>query len=218
MTDHDDLLKKLTSDYNAPREDFDREALWNRIQSERDASTRPVRHAPRTSPRTRRWLQTMVAVAAVLLIGIAIGRWSAPEMPDVPTDAPIVAENPTPTRDDQPSMAQRLYARDVLLRTETLLTEFRLAAVSPDPPASRALPWASGLLLETRLLLDSPVSENDELTRLLRDLELILAEIVQLTESADERERREIRQSLEERGVMLRLRKAVPAKVGLKGA
>lgn len=218
MNDHDERLKRLTADYNEPGafDATDRDALWDRIQTARgNAPTdeRVVRRAPRPATRRRNVLQTGVAVAAVLILGILIGRWTT-TTPDQP---PRVVENAT----ERPAgnAAHRLYARDYLLRTETLLTEFRTAAMSPTPEVGdTTLPWASGLLLETRLLLDSPIADEPELTRLLRDLELILAEIVQLTQSADERERREIRQSLEDRGVMLRLRNAVPPKPGTHGA
>lgn len=221
MTDHDDRLRRLTADYNEPRpfDAPDRDALWERIQNAREATPageRPLRRTPRPAPRRRDLLQTGVAVAAVLVLGILIGRWTT-----TPSgDRPVVAES-TPSTSSAPrgNAAHRLYARDYLLRTETLLAEFRTAAMTPAPEnGNGTLPWASGLLLETRLLLDSPIADEPELTRLLRDLELILAEIVQLTESADARERREIRQSLEDRGVMLRLRNAVPPKSGTRGA
>lgn len=222
---NDDLLKRLAADYNEPTEPdaAKRDELWQRIQSAR-AAEHPVRTAPRATPRRRTWVQVSVATAAVLLLGILIGRWSMPDAPSTPVETPVVAEAPVVEPGAEPgvsgpSLAQRLYTRDVLLRTETLLTEFRLAAAAPLPETGAVgMPWASGLLLETRMLIDSQSTESPELTRLLRDLELILAEIVQLTDSADERERKEIRQSLEDRGVMLRLRNAVPAKVGTKGA
>lgn len=225
----DPRIRHLTADYNEPKREPDVDALWNRVQHARAAH----HHAtPRRSPSRRRtWLQFGAAIAAVLLLGIAIGRWSA----DTPTENQIALEDPGPTttegtieqpmprtvasRTDRSTTAHRLVARDYLLRTETLLTEFRLAAAQPMPESGGVTgPWASDLLLETRLLLDSPVADPPELTRLLRDLELILAEIVQLADVADERERREIERSLEERGVMLRLRQAVPAKAALSGA
>ena len=226
MNDFDERLRRLTADYNEPEplDAASRDALWARIEGERADSVRTVRRTRALSPRRRNALQTGVAVAAVLLIGILIGRWSMSGAPG-PEGVPVVASEEGASSGEgspdtgAPNAAQRLYARDYLLRTETLLTEFRTAAMMPSPEAGTpATPWARSLLTETRLLLDSPVAEEPELTRLLRDLELILAEIVQLTESADERERREIRQSLEDRGVMLRLRNAVPAKAGTRGA
>ena len=147
------------------------------------------------------------------MLGILIGRGTTPAPVDVATPtvetAPVAGEN----------LAQRLHTRDVLLRTETLLADFRQAAAAPE--AEFGAPhrdWASGLLFETRRLIDDSTVDAPELTRLFRDLELILAEIVQLADEADPRERDEIRRSLEDRGLMLRLRNAVPAKPGTRGA
>jgi hypothetical protein len=231
----DDRIRELTRDYNTPRRELDarrREEIWNRIQRERSASSSRTAH--RIRPRRRNRLQTIVAVAAVLLIGILIGRTTvdrtgdqvattgAPQTTGSPTTTgvPTTTGEPPASAHTPPDATHRLATRDYLLRTETLLTEFRLAAASPTPESALpgTGPWASGLLLETRLLMDSPIGENPELQRLLRDLELILAEIVQLADAADERERQEIRRSLEERGVLLRLRRAVPAKAGTRGA
>ncbi|HKK70128.1 MAG TPA: hypothetical protein VKA86_02855 [Candidatus Krumholzibacteria bacterium] len=242
----DDRIRELARDYNAPPRALDaarREEIWNRIQRERGASS--PRTAHRIRPRHRNRLQTIAAVAAVLLIGILIGRTTV-DRPDerqattsdhatanvdrvtTTNDHPVTPGNGLGTpgerlsADDTPSpdATHRLATRDYLLRTETLLTEFRLAAASPTPESALpgTGPWASSLLLETRLLMDSAIGENPDLQRLLRDLELILAEIVQLADAADERERQEIRRSLEERGVLLRLRRAVPAKAGTRGA
>ena len=41
--------------------------------------------------------------------------------------------------------------------------------------------WAGGLLLQTRLLLDSPVADDPEMQELLEELELVLAQIVSLS-------------------------------------
>lgn len=240
----DDRIRELARDYNAAPRQLDaarREEIWDRIQRQRRTS--PPRKARHIGPRRRNRLQTVAAVAAVLLIGILIGRTTVDrpgerlatiggngdnseyatdtgERPATTRERPPIEDaRPTPTT-ALPDATHRLATRDYLLRTETLLTEFRLAAASPTPESALpgTGPWASGLLLETRLLMDSPIGENPELQRLLRDLELILAEIVQLADAADERERQEIRRSLEERGVLLRLRRAVPAKAGTRGA
>ena len=240
----DPRIRRLTADYNEPESEPDVDAVWNRVQAARAAQrtgststdvrlepTATHRTSPRPTARRRTWLQFAAAIAAVLLLGIAIGRWSVtdPTTDDIaledlgPDTTDVTVEDTIPravaNRTDRSATAHRLVARDYLLRTETLLTEFRLAAAQPAPGSSGMTgPWAADLLLETRLLLDSPVADSPELTRLLRDLELILAEIVQLADAVDERERREIERSLEERGVMLRLRQAVPAKAALSGA
>ena len=77
-------------------------------------------------------------------------------------------------------------ARDILERTDNLLVMLQRAAYSPDANTPFGLStneptvgWAQSLLRETRLLQDSPAAEGDpQLTLLLEDLELLLAQIV----------------------------------------
>jgi hypothetical protein len=67
------------------------------------------------------------------------------------------------------------------------------------------------LLATNRLLLDSPAS-NDAATRvLLQDLELVLAEIAQLSPAPRAHDLDLIKEGLEQGGVLSRLRTAVPA-------
>jgi hypothetical protein len=165
----DDLVRDLARDYNAPGAELDedrRAELFARIRQER-------RHRA--------------------LIGIAIGRWQP---------APIQHETPEQVVATQPEPApagQNLYqyaARDFLERTDNLLVMLQRAAYSPDPDtpfgdanSDPTIGWAQALLRETRLLQDSPATQGDpQLTQLLEDLELLLAQIVQATRGNQELE------------------------------
>jgi hypothetical protein len=107
-------------------------------------------------------------------------------------------------------VAYQLVTTEHLSRAEALLTAFRAQAAAGETDAQVAR-WAGDLLSSTRLLLDSPAAEDAQLRVLLQELELLLAQISQLpTRRADE-EIEMIERSLEQGGVMPRLRTAVPA-------
>jgi hypothetical protein len=109
MTDHptddfDELLRSAARDYNRPG-DVPRERMWTEIRAARarraTVSAHPVR-------KYRFWL-VPVAAAAVLVIGIAIGRLSNRETPVAPMPkfatadshhAPIVIEPNSPIQPD----------------------------------------------------------------------------------------------------------------------
>ena len=71
--------------------------------------------------------------------------------------------------------------------------------------------WARDLLANTRLLLDSPAADDPQRARLLGDLELVLAEIVQLSPGAAAQDRALIEGSIRNGHVISRLRSALPA-------
>ena len=71
--------------------------------------------------------------------------------------------------------------------------------------------WAKGLLSNTRLLLDSPAGDDPRRAKLLQDLELVLAQIVQLAPDARAEDRQLVEGSIQQALVMTRLRTAIPA-------
>jgi hypothetical protein len=97
-----------------------------------------------------------------------------------------------------------------LADAEALLTSFRIESRSQKMDASLSN-WARDLLTSTRLLLDSPAGEDPRRVRLLQDLELVLAQIVQLSPTAEAREREMIEGTIRDGHVMTRLRTAIPA-------
>ena len=97
-----------------------------------------------------------------------------------------------------------------LADAEALLTSFSMGTRDARMDAQFAV-WAKGLLSNTRLLLDSPAGDDPRRARLLQDLELVLAQIVQLSPNAAAQDRELIQGSIQSENVMTRLRTAIPA-------
>jgi hypothetical protein len=93
---------------------------------------------------------------------------------------------------------------------EALLTSFALEGHDARMDAQFA-GWAKGLLSNTRLLLDSPAGNDPRRAKLLGDLELVLAQIVQLSPNAPAQDRELIQGSIQNGHVLTRLRAATPA-------
>ena len=202
MTDDrfDQWLRDGAQDYHRPPA-TPREELWRRITAARAARQRRVI----VVRSTLRW---GVGTAAVLALGVAIGRWSAGGSES--SNSPVMA-----TGTDQGStLAYRVAAAQYLTRTEVLLTGFRAEARSPSVPAAQFSKQARDLLATTRLMLDSPAARDARLKGLLEDLELVLAQIAQLPASGDREDVQSINQGLDQRSVLLRLRTANPAGPG----
>jgi len=190
------LLREAAQDYHRPPE-TPREELWRRIAAVREARRRRLVFI--TSP----WLRWGVGIAAVLALGVGIGRWTArPPSASQPAVAAAGGE--------EGALAYRVAAAQYLTRTEALLTGFRSEARSGMPDARQA----RDLLGTTRLMLDSPAAQDARLKGLLEDLELVLAQIAQLPASTDRDDVQSINQGLEQRSVLLRLRTANPAGPG----
>ena len=115
------------------------------------------------------------------------------------------------------STVQTLYraaAIQTLVQAEALLTAYRGAeSGSRDPQAlQQAARWARDVLSSTRLLIDSPAGRDPQMRTLFTDLELILAQIVQLSGTPlQARERELIDRAMRDRDLLPRLRSAVPA-------
>jgi hypothetical protein len=97
-----------------------------------------------------------------------------------------------------------------LADAEALLTTFTFESRDATMNAKIA-DWAKSLLSNTRLLLDSPAGDDPRRAKLLQDLELVLAQIVQLSPSAAATDRELIQGSIQEGQVITRLRTAIPA-------
>jgi hypothetical protein len=211
-------------DYNVPGEP-PREEMWDRI-SERISGDDPEvfdlgaerrrraarvggptelgEHAHRWAP--RRIGGWAVAAAAMLILGIGIGRMSAP--------GPSLVDGPTESPAATGSTGLELAARNHLDRTESLLTMVRADARKGkvDPAVAG---WAEDLLAQTRLLLDRPDGVDPELRDLLLDLELVLVQVVGVAGSGDDeaRVRTEVEltlRSLDEEELLPRIQAALP--------
>jgi hypothetical protein len=213
----DDRLRELAGEYNKPPE-TPREAMWERIVAERSKKAEPAAPAeganaegsePRVLPFRRfhfgRPFQIAAGIAAVLALGIGLGRLTVHPPKTAPAPVSIAAERPKVN-----AAAYRVVTTEHLSQSEEFLTLFR-ASVRGQRDDRLASATARQLLANNRLLLDSPAA-NDASTRLLlQDLELVLAEIAQLSPSTKSRDRDLITEGMEQGGVLSRLRTAVPA-------
>ena len=191
----DELLRRTARDYNAPPE-TPRDEMWRAIQARR----RRTRSLP-TSP--RRWIPWAAAAAAVLALGVGLGRLS---VRSAPRPAPVA----TRTSPQPNATAYRVAAAEHLGQSEVFLTLFR-ASIRPGGDERLASATARELLTTNRLLLDSPAMQDRKTRLLLEDLELVLAEIAQLTPQSRERDLMLIRDGIERDGMLPRLRTAVPS-------
>ena len=108
----------------------------------------------------------------------------------------------------------RLAAAQTLAQAEMLLTSFRTETRSGGSVDTQVITWAGDVLSSTRLLLDSPAGRDPNLRPLLEDLELVLAQIVQLRDApagAAGGDADLIDHALQQRDIMPRLRTVVPA-------
>ena len=193
----DQLIREGGAEYNTPPS-TPRDEMWEQIRAERERRRWTHRRIP-----PWRWA---AGIAAVLAIGVAVGRFSA--SPDVQQPPPIALAGPV---ESVPiiNVAHRLAASEHFESVETFLTTFRvdtregmMAEVDWTVPAQR-------LLQQTRLLQASLAAEDPGLKALLDDIELVLAQIAQY--SADRAEDLEfIDNGIEQRGVLVKLRSAVP--------
>ena len=194
-------LRKAAHQYNVPPELSRSELndMWSAIEAE-------AFDAPKAqSPKPVAWYsaQRLMPLAAVLVLGVAIGRFALPR--ETAPVAAIVAERP----------ADSVAIPDVYQATTTryLGQATALLVALPNDGESRGVaPYrgrAHDLLLTTRLLLDSPAAADPRFRTLLEDLELVLAQVVRLQADQSGTELDLIRQALEQRDVLPRLRTAV---------
>ena len=189
----EDFLKRALDDLE-PVPTPPREAMWAHI----DEARRFQRKAERSTPR-RVWLNWGVGLAAMLAVGIGIGRMTAREQIVPPTPPVAANDGNRPNRTTyQVAVAQHLSKADALL------TSFRTQPdnATPDPQLAQ---FARDLLSSTQLLMDSPAGEDPLVAALLTDLELILVQIAH-TATASPDERAIIEDGIDKTAVLPRLR------------
>lgn len=215
----DDMLNQAARDYNEPPE-TPRDVMWAKIVAAREAAKieKPEStETPVTPLRPARYLPRLPAfawaagIAAVLALGIGLGRLSikSPAVNAVPQSLPAPLATQTIPRASNP--AYQLAATEYLSQSEAFLTLFRASVRARTGNERLASATARQLLATNRLLLDSPAASDGKTRLLLQDLELVLAEIAQLSPQAGHRDLDLITEGLEQRGMMSRLRTAVPS-------
>jgi len=198
MDQHEDpkfeqWLKDAATSYHAPRT-TPREEMWTRIASERQR-----KHVIELRP----WMRWAVAAAAVLAIGVGIGRWSAHAPTSTPGGIPVAS-----AADSSRDLVYQVAATQYLSRTEAFLTAFRADHAANGADFARQ---ARDLLTTTQLMLDSPAAHDARLRSLLEDLELVLMQIAQLDAARNGHDRDLITQGMNQTNVLPKLRSAIPA-------
>ncbi len=211
----DTLLRDAAQDYNRPPE-APKAELWAKIsaarqggggaegQKEQAGKLLPLRPSAR--------LPLWIGIAALLAIGVAIGRLTVPHNPAVPMAAnpgTVTSTNPpgmAPTQQEKGEVATQLATVQHLGQVESFLTEFSTRNAAQD-----FIGQARELLTTTRLLLDSRRLTDAPTKKLLQDLELVLVQIATL----DPKDRREdlgfIADGLAQNNLRARIRNAIPA-------
>jgi hypothetical protein len=157
-----------------------------------------VRTTPTPAPRVRDGIAPRVQQE----VAIATPRAGT----SAPGDLPALPDSTVQT-------FYRTAAMQTLAQAEALLTSYRSAENVRDPQAmQQAARWARDVLSSTRLLLDSPAGRDPQMRTLFTDLELILAQIVQLSGTPlQSRERELIDHAMRDRDLLPRIRSAVPS-------
>lgn len=194
-----------------------REMMWARITRERRAAVPTV---TRAFPWTR-----VAAIAAVLVGGVAIGRYVVPAGTTSASPEMVASADRVPPPNDgrtgsglgPDALAElppsndpvRVAMGEHLARTVALLTTVR----DQDPamgPGADVSSWARDLLSTTRLLIDEPQLRDERTRRLLQDLELVLVQIIQARGSAPETQRAP-KETIRETNLLPRVRAIVTA-------
>ncbi|MDQ6717213.1 MAG: hypothetical protein M3Z17_02565 [Gemmatimonadota bacterium] len=202
----DEIIGELPRTFRPPVEPRYDE-MWSAIEAAHFDNA--VKHGGRRRlPSIAPWL----AAAATLLIGIAIGRGTATPgaAPAHTASTPAVAPVPTATA---ASDAYRDQTTRYLAQAAALLIALP-GPTSPDrytsaSSNSKLSDKASDLLVTTRLLLDSPASQDPQLHSLLEDLELVFAQIARLPIEKSKSELDLIHQAVEQGNVLSRLNSVV---------
>ena len=211
MDQHEDpkfeqWLGNVARGYNAPPA-TPRDRIWQRMEEARRHKRVIV---------IRPWMRWTLAAAAVLALGVGIGRWSANQSngtsvasSDSTTAGPYRF---TPEMDSLANQAYQIAATQYLSRTETFLTAYR-ADANRSANTARLASQARDLLTTTQLMLDSPAAQNPRLRSLLEDLELVLMQISLLNpvQNGGGHDRDLINQSMNQNNVLPKLRSAIPA-------
>lgn len=207
------LAREVTDDIAVPRE-----MMWKRIEAKRSTAKLPRRMSAS-------FWRGVSAIAAVLVVGVAIGRYAWPSASDTRRDSvsTTIATIATPTTAATSALGPdalaaapvssdpiRVAMDEHLIRTVALLTTVR----DRDPdlgPGLDVTGWARDLLATTRLLLDEPTLRDERTRRLLQDLELVMMQIIQTRRNGAEDARRVATETMRDTNLLPRVRAVVTA-------
>ena len=194
--------------------DIPREMMWARLRQQRvrgaagDESLRRPPGRGRTS--IQKFAATVTAIAATLIIGIGIGRFTQSRTAEtVAVSGPKDSASRAALRASDPAV---IAMEEHFARTVSLLSTVR--DENPDVgPTANVSGWARELLGTTRMLLDEPQLHDAHTRRLLQDLELVLIQIIQARGTAAPEAKRAPSETMRETNLLPRVRAAVTAAV-----
>ena len=201
----DEFLRRAAKDYNAPVPP-PADAIWSRIEQDVAAAISPT--PVRVLPRRRTWLVVGAGIAATLMIGVAVGRWTAL------APAAHVAAIAVPRIAQDDSARSAAHAQNVTLAhladAEVFITTVRADLKAGRADADRAA-RSRELLARTRLLLGASANRSPAIDQLLQDLELLLAEISALPASRSSMDVRLLDETMRDGNILPRIRATLPA-------
>ncbi len=201
----EEFVRKAAKGYREPPP-TPREEIWSRIQAARRQTIADRTSAPAidlSKRRTlRRWGPILLAAAALVTLGVAIGRLS---LTRPATQVAVVPAATDSTRDVSATLL-RFAAVSTLSQVANLFTDYDADHITDDFRSN-----AKGLLSETRLLLGSRQLADPQLKKLLEDLELLLVQVARLSRTGQGDERAFIDEGMADRAIRQRLRNAIPA-------
>jgi hypothetical protein len=218
-----ELMRDAAQTYRTPPvPDFD--DMWKEIEARATPSAFSgggsqddvlVVRPPTAARRSPRWL----AIAATLVIGIGVGRVSATISAHNTMQPVARPAGPAVAAARVDSGPANTLANSYEVETSKYLdqTAALLIALPSEVKSGRAneqfVGRAGELLTTTRLLIDSPASDDPQMRNLLEDLELVLAQVVRLQNTNSRTELDLINRALEQRDVLPRLRTAVATNI-----
>jgi hypothetical protein len=198
----DEFLRVTAKDYRTPVTP-PADAIWAAIEPEVAKAIAPKQ---RTFAARRMTAWIGLGIAATLMLGVAVGRWTA-QNAATPEKAVAVA----PATTDSNANA-RAITMEHLADAEVFLTAVRAELKSGQTDAERT-ERSRELLVRTRVLLGASPNRSPEVERLLQDLELLLAEIAATTPSQSPLDRTLLDESMRDGNIIPRIRATLPAPV-----
>jgi len=197
----DEFLRRETSGYDEPVAP-PAEAIWAAIEQDVARTIQPRRGVGRAAPL---WIGIGLALAATLVIGVGLGRWSA---------ASNTARRGGVSREslDDSARAAAIAEASVIQYlgdAEVFLTTVRADLKSGRRETDRA-ERSRHLLTRTRLLLASREPRSPAVDLLLPDLELLLAEISALPPDGRSIDEHLIDERLQQGTILRRIRTTLP--------
>jgi hypothetical protein len=198
----DKIIDTAADHYNVPPVNPPFDDMWTAIEREAFAPQLGARNS-RTEKRLSLAHNPWLRMAAVLVLGVAIGRLSTvSKAPEV--DPTLTAAAPVADVEASYQLSAERYLGNAVTLVAGLPRQLQSGRID-----SAYVVRASESLANLRLLMDSPAASNPRLRALLEDLELVLVQVVQMPAEGSRSDARLIRQAMQERDVMPRLVDAV---------